>query len=107
MKIYLNKLTTMTVNNATVEKYYVAVRPQTNEIHAVHKEGCPFMPEDNKRIYLGLFSSGNEAGQAGKKYFGNSHGCRFCSEESSRSYPEHHHVHTSVTTNNVMLSFLN
>lgn len=97
----------MTANNPKVEKYYVSVRPQTNEIHSVHREGCPFMPDDNKRIYLGLFRSGTEAGQAGKKYFGNSHGCRFCSLESSGSNHEHLHIHTSMTNTNVMLSFLN
>ena len=45
----------MLENCGTAEKYYVAVRPQTNEIHSVHREGCPFMPDDGKRIYLGFF----------------------------------------------------
>jgi len=38
----------------------VAVRPQTNDRHAVHKEGCPFLSENDKKIYLGKFSSGEK-----------------------------------------------
>lgn len=66
-----------------VERYYVALRPQTNEIHSIHREGCPFMPEDNKRIYLGVFPSGKEAGEEGSKFFSKSHCCRFCSQDST------------------------
>ncbi|HLN19774.1 MAG TPA: hypothetical protein VK213_01705 [Bacteroidales bacterium] len=66
-----------------MEKYYVATRPQTDEIHSIHKEGCPFMPESEKRIYLGMFPSGNDAGIIGKEYFTNTCGCRFCSKESA------------------------
>lgn len=66
-----------------VERYYVALRPQTNETHSVHREGCPFMPEDNKRIYLGVFHSGIEAGMEGIKFFPDCNCCRFCSKESS------------------------
>ncbi len=40
-----------------VAKYYVAVRPSTNENHTVHKDGCPFLPDADKRIYLGDFNS--------------------------------------------------
>lgn len=66
-----------------VERYYVALKPQTNDFHSVHREGCPFMPDDNKRIYLGIFPTGKEAGEEGKKYFCKSNCCRFCSREAS------------------------
>lgn len=62
-------------------KYYVAVRTQINEYHAVHKEGCPFLPEDGKRIYLGEFSSGMEAVKESQSHFSKSKGCIFCSKE--------------------------
>ncbi len=97
----------MLENCGTAEKYYVAVRPQTNEIHSVHREGCPFMPDDGKRIYLGFFPSGNEAGIEGKKYFNKSHGCRYCAKES---FNEQAQLSTSVYTAPVIsrvLEFLN
>ena|SRR5450759_1607242 len=64
-----------------VEKYYVAIRPQTNEQHAVHKEGCPFLPDDEKRIYLGVFNSGKDAVREGQRHFDRTNSCLFCSKE--------------------------
>lgn len=80
----------MITNTLNAERYYVAIRPQTNEVHSVHREGCPFMPEDGKRIYLGIFPTGNEAGKESRKYFDNSHGCRFCAKES---FADESHTH--------------
>ena len=93
-------------NSGTIEKYYVAMRPQTNEIHPVHKEGCPFMPDDGKRIYLGSFISGNEAGMEGRKYYAKSHGCRFCAKESvkERTLQDDNKFYPSEKS---MLKFLN
>jgi hypothetical protein len=62
-------------------KYYVAVRPLINEYHTVHKEGCPFLPDDEKRIYLGEFSSGMDAVEEGQQHFNKSKRCIFCSKE--------------------------
>ena len=64
-----------------IAKYYVAVRPQTNENHAVHKEGCPFLPDDDKRIYLGEFISGYEAVSESQHFFSKTKGCLFCSRD--------------------------
>jgi hypothetical protein len=64
-----------------ISKYYVAVRPQTNENHSVHKDGCPFLPDDEKRIYLGQFSSGEEAVSESHHHFTNTKGCLFCSRD--------------------------
>jgi len=64
-----------------VAKYYLAIRPQTNKNHAVHKEGCPFLPDAEKRIYLGIFNSGQEALTEGYRYFSRTHSCLFCSKE--------------------------
>jgi hypothetical protein len=62
-------------------KYYAAVRPQTNGYHAVHKEGCPFLPEIEKRIYLGELSSGRDAFKESRLHFKKTEGCIFCCSE--------------------------
>jgi hypothetical protein len=74
-----------------IAKYYVAIRPQTNEHHAVHKENCPFLPDDTERIYLGMFSSGPEAVREGQRHFAMSDSCLFCSREHQpvKKKPEH------------------
>ena len=65
-------------------KYYVAMRAQLNENHAVHKEGCPFLPDDEKRIYLGEFGSGADAVKEGHRHFSRTKGCLFCSGEHDK-----------------------
>jgi hypothetical protein len=65
-----------------IKKYYVAVRPQTNDVHAVHEEGCPFLPDDGKRIFLGHFKSGQDAIRMGEMYFPETGSCLFCCKES-------------------------
>jgi hypothetical protein len=62
-------------------KYFVAIRPQVNDNHAVHKEGCPFLPDDKKRIYLGVFTSGKVALRESHRHFNKTNGCIFCSKE--------------------------
>jgi hypothetical protein len=68
-----------------VTKYYVSVRPQINENHAIHKEGCPFLPNDEKRIFLGEFSSGKDAVRESQRHFSKTKGCIFCSKEQKTS----------------------
>jgi hypothetical protein len=77
-------------------KYYVAVRGQLNETHSVHKEGCPFLPDQEKRIYLGEFTCINDAIKEGQQYFNRSKGCIFCSDE--------HGVHKENLTSAVWIS---
>jgi len=64
-----------------LEKYYVGIRPQTNGFHAVHEEGCPFLPETGKRIFLGRFQNPQDALKESRKYFKRSNICLFCSKE--------------------------
>jgi hypothetical protein len=64
-------------------KYYVVVRPQTNDFHSVHKEGCPFLPDDEKRIDLGVSKSDKDALNKGLKYFSKACSCLFCSKGES------------------------
>jgi hypothetical protein len=70
-----------------IKKYYVAVRPQTNQLHAVHQEGCPFLPDDGKRIFLGQFKSGNDAVRMSARHFTETGSCLFCCNES-KSLPD-------------------
>ena len=65
-------------------KYYVAVRPQTNEFHSVHREGCPFLPDAEKRIDLGVLKSDKDALNKGLKYFSKACSCLFCSKEEGK-----------------------
>ncbi len=64
-----------------IAKYYLALRPQTDEHHAVHRDGCPFLPDYKKRIYLGTFNSGQDAVREGKRHFIKTNSCQFCSRE--------------------------
>jgi hypothetical protein len=64
-----------------VAKYYVAVRPQTNDYHAVHKEGCPFLHDDSKKIFLGVFKSGQDAIRESQHSFAMTKNCLFCCKE--------------------------
>jgi len=64
-----------------ISKYYVAIRPQTNKHHAVHKEDCPFLPDAGKRIYLGMFNSDKDALTEGQRHFIRTKCCLFCSKE--------------------------
>lgn len=71
-------------------KYFVAIRPQTNKYHTIHLEGCPFLPENEKRIYLGNLDSVNEAVGEGQKHFRSACCCLFCLKEhfTVRRQPE-------------------
>ena len=75
-----------------ISKYYVAIRPQTNEHHAVHKEGCPFLPDYKKRIYLGAFNLDRNAVREGQRHFNKTNSCLFCLKEhkAHREHPMHY-----------------
>jgi hypothetical protein len=63
-------------------KYYLVRKPQTNNHHAIHKEGCPFLPEKINRIYLGTYFCTANAITRGEKYYKNVRSCLFCLKES-------------------------
>jgi hypothetical protein len=82
---------------SNTKKYFIATRPQTNEYHSVHKEDCPFLPEEGKRKSLGSFERPGEALSEGKKHFKQSKCCLFCSGEYSpenRIYEEPVFLHS-------------
>jgi hypothetical protein len=72
-----------------VAKYYVAGRPRTNDYHAVHKEGCPFLHDNGKNILLGLFKSGQDAMRESHLSFTRTEKCIFCcrEEKTARENP--------------------
>jgi len=47
----------------------------------VHREDCPFLPEQKKRIFLGFFQSSYDALEEGRKYFNIPGNCIYCSKE--------------------------
>jgi hypothetical protein len=59
-------------------KYYIGSRPQAGGHYYIHREDCPLMPSDEKRIYIGTFLSPEEAAEEGEKHFSNPDYCRFC-----------------------------
>jgi hypothetical protein len=65
--------------------YYVVVRPGLNDLHGIHKDGCPFLADDDKSIYLGRFEWPSDAEKAGLKHFTLTKCCTFCARESRAS----------------------
>ncbi len=59
--------------------YYVRKYPQLNGTYAIHKEGCPFLPVIEKRIWLGEFSSFREAAVNAELFFSEVSYCCYCS----------------------------
>jgi hypothetical protein len=78
----------MTNQEPVISRYFVAIRTQTNEQHYVHREGCPFMPSDDKRILLGVFNSGKKALKEGQMLFMRTRICKFCHNEQVREIME-------------------
>ena len=67
-----------------MHKFYLDNKSsQLNGNFSVHKEDCPFLPEPNKRIYLGMFDSGNDAVKTAKIICLESDGCYFCLKDCS------------------------
>lgn len=64
--------------------YYVRKKPQTNGLHAVHQEDCPFV-KDNEMTFLGQFETANDALKVAKTYYAKSEQCLFCSSCRLRS----------------------
>ena len=65
--------------------YYVNKNPQSNGDHEVHKENCTYLPSVENRQYLGVFPTCHGAVQEAKKYYPQSNGCYYCSNECHTS----------------------
>ena len=67
-----------------MKKYYISKRSLLNGIFSVHREDCPFVPEPEKRIYLGKFNSGHDAAKVAKMICLKSDCCYFCLQACSQ-----------------------
>lgn len=64
-----------------MEKYFVNKVAQANGDHEVHKSTCSYLPLENNRLYLGMFSNCHDAVKEAKKHYTKSNGCFYCSLE--------------------------
>jgi hypothetical protein len=64
-----------------MDLYYVNQQAQANGDHEVHKSDCDYMPSPEDRQYLSYFSNCHDAVQEAKKYYPQSNGCYYCSNE--------------------------
>tara|TARA_R110002072_G_scaffold75624_5_gene177881 strand:- start:3952 stop:4158 length:207 start_codon:yes stop_codon:yes gene_type:complete len=65
--------------------YYVNKNAQANGDHEVHKSTCSWMPNAENRLFLGNFDNCREAVKEAKKYYHQSNGCYYCSNECHTS----------------------
>ena len=60
-------------------RYYVNRNAQASGDHEVHQTGCSYLPDEQNRLYLGVFMSCAPAVREAKKTYVRSNGCYFCS----------------------------
>ncbi|ADU69293.1 hypothetical protein [Pantoea sp. At-9b] len=58
--------------------YYVDKYAGYNDNHVVHATGCPFLPPDSARRFLGTFYTANAAIQQARKFYPSALGCEHC-----------------------------
>lgn len=62
-----------------IMKYYVNKQPQVNRDYVVHQEDCADLPTEEKRSYLGEFSSCFGAVFVARQIYLTANGCNVCS----------------------------
>ena len=67
-----------------MKKYFLNKRSLFNGFFPVHKEGCPFLPDEKNRTYIGSFKTCYGAVEAAEKININSDGCYFCIKNCSK-----------------------
>ena len=60
--------------------YFISTKPGIDGRHSVHRQGCPFLPEPERRIPVGIFQSPPEALTEASTYYRKSVCCPFCSK---------------------------
>ncbi len=75
-------------NLTSASRYYITIKCRTNDKHAIHKESCPFISDDEKLICLGHFISSDDARAEAHKHFDHSQCCRFCIPEDKEEFAE-------------------
>nr|VFK12873.1 MAG: hypothetical protein BECKLPF1236A_GA0070988_1007810 [Candidatus Kentron sp. LPFa]VFK29239.1 MAG: hypothetical protein BECKLPF1236C_GA0070990_100831 [Candidatus Kentron sp. LPFa] len=61
--------------------YYVNKQAQANGDQEVHRSDCLFLPSEENRLYLGIFSNCRDAVREAGKYYRQVDGCYHCSRE--------------------------
>jgi len=64
-----------------MDLYYVNKNAQTNGDHEVHKETCQWLPNEENRRRLSIYSNCKGAVEEAKKYYSQTNGCIHCSNE--------------------------
>jgi len=62
-------------------RYFICTRSRIDGSHTIHREDCPLLPEDDKRIFLGTFTTVSEALFEAAMHFRKPDSCPFCSKE--------------------------
>lgn len=71
-------------------RYYISHKARINDHHSVHRDCCPFMPDDGEKTYLGSFDDPTEAVKSGKKYYKLASRCPFCCKEQTAAFSNGH-----------------
>ncbi len=59
--------------------YYVNRKAQSNGDHEVHTASCNYLPNEENKLYLGVFDTCGPAVREAKKTYSQSNGCYYCS----------------------------
>ena len=68
------------ITTGPMATYYVNKNAQTNGDHEVHTSTCSFLPATENRLYLGNFTTCDEAVREAKKSYTQVNGCFYCSK---------------------------
>ena len=63
-------------------KFYVNKNAQSTGEHEIHRETCSWLPDVEKRIYLGDFDNSQQAVVEAGKHYTSVDGCAYCCPES-------------------------
>ncbi|MFQ1678869.1 hypothetical protein ACK08B_03365 [Pantoea dispersa] len=69
--------------------YYVNKHAGYNDNHVVHAKGCPFLPSDGGRRFLGTFYTPGAAIQQARKFYATALGCEHCCPVGVKKNPTH------------------
>lgn len=68
-----------------MKRYYVHTEKDAQGQYEVHTEDCSWLPEPEKREYLGNYSNGNEAVRIAKcRGYASADGCWHCCREAHK-----------------------
>jgi hypothetical protein len=68
-------------------KYFISLRSLLRGISYLHREDCPFLPDEEHRACLGSFTSAVIAAKEARIHFRNTGCCAFCAKEGISDSP--------------------